>query len=93
MLGRRAYRDVDHSEYGALVELDGRAFHDNATSRDSDFDRDLDAAVTSELTTVRLTYGQVLRHGCRTVGKVALLLERGGWPGPFVRCLDCPDEH
>lgn len=90
VLGRTAYRDVDHSDFGALVELDGRAFHDNAAARDSDFDRDLDATVTSSLTTVRLTYGQVLRNGCRTVSKVAVLLERGGWPGPFVRCPDCP---
>ena len=90
--GRSAYRDVDHSDFGALVELDGRVFHDNATARDRDFDRDLDAAVTSSLTTVRLTYGQVLRNGCRTVGKVAAILERGGWPGPFVRCPDCPPD-
>jgi hypothetical protein len=88
--GRSAYRDVDHSQFGTLVELDGRAFHDNAASRDSDFDRDLDATVTSSLTTVRLTYGQVLSNGCRTVGKVASILERGGWSGPFLRCPDCP---
>lgn len=88
--GRAAYRDVDHSKYDTLVELDGRVFHDNATARDRDYDRDLDATVTSSLTTVRLTYGQVLRNGCRTVRKVATVLERGGWPGPFVRCPDCP---
>jgi hypothetical protein len=88
--GRSAYRDVDHSRFGALIELDGLVFHDNATARDRDFDRDLDATVTSSLTTVRLTYGQVLRNGCRTVRKVATLLERGGWPGPFLRCPDCP---
>lgn len=88
--GRTAYRDVDHSEFGALVELDGRAFHDDATARDRDFERDLDATATSSLTTVRLTYGQVLRNGCRTTRKVATILERGGWPGPFVRCPQCP---
>lgn len=92
VLGRSAYRDVDHSGFGVLAELDGRAFHDDAASRDSDADRDLDAQVTSDLTTVRLTYGQVLRNGCRTVRSVARLLERGGWPGPFVPCPDCPSE-
>lgn len=90
--GRSAYRDVDHGEFDLLVELDGKPFHDNALDRDNDFERDLDAAVTGDLRTVRLTYGQVLRNGCRTVRKVATLLERGGWPGPFVRCPNCPED-
>ena len=88
--GRRAYRDVDHGEFGCLIELDGKPFHDNAQARDEDFERDLDAAVADDLRSVRLTYGQVFRNGCRTVRKVATLLERGGWPGPFLRCPDCP---
>ena len=87
--GRRAYRDVDHQDYGLFVELDSRAFHDNPRAWDRDAERDLDAAVTSDARTVRLTYGQVLGHGCRTVRKVATLLERGGWPGPFLPCPRC----
>ena len=50
-----------------LVELDGRAYHDSAAARDKDFSRDLEAAVASRLSTVRLSYGQVLRGGCLTV--------------------------
>lgn len=88
--GRSAYRDVDHSDYGLIVELDGRAFHDNPKARDRDLERDLDTVVLSSTTTVRLGYGQVFRHGCRTVGKIACLLERGGWPGPFRLCPHCP---
>ncbi len=89
--GRKAYRDVDHSNHGVLVELDGRPFHDNAAARDRAASRDLAATVTSELTTVRLTYGQVFRDGCATVAQISTLLARGGWSGPFVPCPECPD--
>jgi hypothetical protein len=88
--GQKAYRDVDHSDFGLLVELDGRAFHDNASARDRDASRDLASAVTNTVTTVRLTYGQVFRDGCATIAQVAELLERGGWTGPLIRCPDCP---
>ena len=47
--GRRrrksAYRDVDYEEFGVLVELHGRAFHDDALSWDVDALRDLDTLV------------------------------------------------
>jgi very-short-patch-repair endonuclease len=88
--GGSVYRDVPYVEHGLLVELDGRAFHDNAAARDRDAERDLDAHVTHRSTTVRLTYGQVFTQGCRTIRKVATLLERRGWTGPFRRCPDCP---
>ena len=88
--GRSAFRDVDHADFGLVVELDGRAYHDSAEARDRDFTRDLETAVTTEQATVRLTYGQVLRRGCVTVRQVATLLERGGWSGPFQACPSCP---
>ena len=91
--GKSAYRDVDHGDYGVLVELDGMAFHDNATARDRDSSRDLDAAVATSAITVRLTYGQVFRDGCRTIAQVAALLTRGGWPGQFQLCPNCPAAH
>ena len=87
--GKRAYLDVPYVAYGVRVELDGRAFHDNAASRDRDFDRDLESAVTSDALTVRVTYGQVLVRGCRTIQHIATLLERRGWPGPFKPCRSC----
>lgn len=87
---KKTYRDVDHGDFGLLVELDGRAFHDNAAARDRDSARDLAAAVSNRLATVRLTYGQVFRDGCATIAQIAILLERGGWPGPFSPCPDCP---
>jgi hypothetical protein len=87
--GRPAYLDVRYPAYSLRVELDGRAFHDNAGARDADAERDLDGHVESDELTVRLTYGQVFGRGCATVRKVAALLERRGWPGPFVSCPDC----
>lgn len=77
--GGRSYRDVTY-DVGLVVELDGRAFHDSVSQRDSDFERDLDAATTG-LETLRLTYGQVFDRPCSTAGKVARLLARRGWTG------------
>ena len=90
LAGRTIYRDAPYAHFGVKIELDGRAFHDNAAARDRDAERDLDALVADDSTTVRLTYGQVFDRGCATIAKVAALLARRGWPGPFVRCPDCP---
>jgi hypothetical protein len=85
-------RDVTYAAYGLVVELDGRAFHGSAAARDSDHARDLDAAVSRDLRTVRLTYGQVLGDSCRTAARIGELLGRGGWPGKVTPCTDClPD--
>jgi hypothetical protein len=88
--GRTVHRDAPYADFGVKVELDGRAFHDNAGARDRDADRDLDTLVVDESLTVRLTYGQIFDRGCETIAKVAALLRRRGWPGPFMRCPDCP---
>jgi hypothetical protein len=87
---RSRYQDVRYEPFGVAVELDGRAFHDNAKGRDADATRDLDHAVATDGQTVRLTYGQVFRDGCLTIHKVAILLQRRGWTGQPVRCSDCP---
>ena len=77
------YRDVAVGEQQggqALVELDGRLFHDTAEQRDRDFERDLDAAVGGR-GTVRLTWGQVVDRPCRTAAKLSAVFERVGLPG------------
>ena len=89
LAGRLIYRDAPYVELGLKVELDGGAFHDNAAARERDADRDLDTLVDDDSATVRLTYGQVFDRGCLTIAKIATLLERRGWPGPFVRCPNC----
>lgn len=76
--GRSVYRDVLYRAHGLVVELDGRAYHDDPASRDADAARDLDAVVISALQTVRLTHGQVFDDGCRTAASVGGLLRRLG---------------
>ena len=77
------YRDAD---YGAVVlELDGRLFHDTASARDADFERDLDAA-TSGAATLRLSYGQVFDRPCSTAAKVARVLNAHGVVFEPTRC-------
>lgn len=86
------YRDASYGE--RIVELDGRLFHDTATKRDQDFERDLDAAVDGRRT-VRLSYGQVFARSCSTAAKIARILRdadvafepRGCGPGCPVEAL------
>jgi hypothetical protein len=90
LAGRTVHRDVAYADFGVTVELDGMAFHDNARARDDDAERDLDTLVAADSITVRLTYRQVFDRGCETIAKIAALLRRRGWPGPFAPCPDCP---
>ena len=70
------YRDTEYGEK-LVVELDGRLFHDSASARNRDFERDLDAAVDGR-STVRLTYHQVFDRSCRTAAKIAQVLRQHG---------------
>lgn len=82
------YRDVTYVAQSLVVELDGRAFHDNASARDKDMDRDLDAAIDG-LRTVRLGWGQVFRRPCLTAKRIGLLLQHNGWESAPTACPDC----
>ncbi|WP_228461161.1 hypothetical protein [Gordonia spumicola] len=84
--GRRGLRDVVYEEWGLIVELDGRMFHDNATAYDADLERDLDAAVWESRATLRVGVGQVFDRSCTTAHKVALILNRLGWPDRVRPC-------
>lgn len=83
------YRDVVYAELDQVVELDGRMWHDTATQRDADLDRDLDAAL-DRLATVRLGWGQVYGRPCETAVRVGRLLMARGWRGVPTRCPSCP---
>src|SRR5690606_35251780 len=74
------YRDVVYSSQQQVVELDGRLFHDSASARRADLDRDLDAA-TRGLGTVRVGWGQVFGSPCRTARRIGALLALRGWLG------------
>ena len=70
------YRDTEYAER-LVVELDGRLFHDSASARGKDFERDLDAAVDGR-STVRLTYQQVFDRSCQTAAKIAQVMRQHG---------------
>ena len=88
--GQGVLRDIDYEEFGVVLELDGRLFHDHARAWDADLERDLDARILDARATVRLGWGQALRRPCSTAAKVASLLRQRGWPGPARRCPSCP---
>lgn len=92
--GGRVYRDVEIKDLAMYVELDGRLFHTSAADRDRDLERDLDAAVDRDATTLRLGFGQVYQRSCATARKVAGVMTRHGWGGTFRPCHQCgdPDE-
>jgi hypothetical protein len=84
------YRDVAYRELGRIVELDGLLFHESATDRDRDLDRDLAVAVDGRVT-VRLGWGQVFGRPCRTAAQIARWLQAGGWDGALRCCEECRD--
>jgi len=88
--GSATDQDVRYEKYGLIVELDGRAVHDNAQAWDNDARRDLAELATSELMTARVTYGLVFCEQCQTARWIAEVLRRQGWRGEFRRCPQCP---
>jgi hypothetical protein len=86
------YRDAEYPDYGIVIELDGRLGHTSAAERDSDFERDLDTALTQR-TTIRIGWIQVIERSCPTARKMADLLRQKGWQGVMCKCPDCPDQQ
>jgi hypothetical protein len=78
------YRDAEVLAR-VVVELDGRPFHDSATARDVDLERDLDTTL-DDRPTVRLGWGQVFDRPCSTARKIGRLLALHGWDGRIRSC-------
>jgi hypothetical protein len=85
----RVYRDVDHPSLGVRIELDGKLFHTSTEDRDRDLERDLDAVVAEDGTTVRLGFGQIYDRPCSTAAKLAIVMQRRGWTGEPLLCDQC----
>jgi hypothetical protein len=68
-----------------VLELDGRAYHDDPAQRDRDLTRDL-AVAASLRSTVRLGWSQVYGDSCRTAALMAQLLRGLGWTGTPRAC-------
>jgi very-short-patch-repair endonuclease len=79
--------DVWYSEYGVMVELDGRAYHRGQTALD-DMDRDNDHQLVGVIT-LRLGWRQVVGAPCQAAAKVARALRVRGWPGSLRPCSRC----
>jgi hypothetical protein len=85
--GGTRYRDVAYHEFGAAVELDGRAYHP-AERRRADQRRDNEAA--DGLRTLRYGWTDVTAP-CSTAVQVARALRAGGWRDRLGPCRrrDC----
>jgi hypothetical protein len=78
------YRDVEHLPYSLIVELDGRAGHEDTTSSWRDMRRD-NAATLQGKTTLRCGY-QLVADPCMAAAQVGAALALRGWPGTLTPC-------
>lgn len=85
----RVYRDVDLPGLGVRIELDGKLFHTSTEDRDKDLERDLEAVVAEDGTTIRLGFGQVYDRPCSTAAKLTKVMQRRGWGGEPTTCDAC----
>jgi hypothetical protein len=82
--GTNGYRDRYYPQYGGLViELDGKRFHPG-DQRESDQQRDNQAAVTGA--TLRYGWSDVTRNKCETARQEAAALRHRGWTGTLKPC-------
>lgn len=79
------YRDVVYEAFGVVVELDGVRWHDDASRRSADLERDLVVASDGRIT-IRLGWRQSEAHACRTAGRLAAVLQQRGWRGAPRPC-------
>ena len=80
--------DVWYEEYGVIVELDGRAYHDGVAAW-NDLDRDNQHRLRAQFT-LRYAWTPVAVHPCRVMREVVTALHQQGWPGrphPCPRCI------
>lgn len=84
---RNGFTDVGYEEYGVLVELDGRAYHEGLAAH-SDMNRDNGNLLNGNRI---FRYGMLAVAGspCRVAGEVGVALRQGGWPGKRLRCPRC----
>ena len=87
-------RDVWYTEFGVVVELDGRLGH-TELGRFRDMDRDNDASLDG-LLTLRFGAGDLHGRPCAVAAKVVRALRQRGWTDLPTRCRHCarvPEGH
>jgi hypothetical protein len=83
------YRDLEYVDYGLIVELDGRAGHEDPGSRWRDMSRD-NAALMTAKPTLRFGY-QLVGDPCVAAAQVARVLQALGWRDRPLPCgPTCP---
>jgi len=82
--GRKGRRDRVYTEYGVIVELDGKLDHNGAAVQ-SDNKRDRAAAVEGK-ETLRFGWEEVRSDRCGTAVEVAHVLRNHGWQGTPTPC-------
>jgi hypothetical protein len=83
--GTRGYRDRCYDQYGLVVELDGKRFHEDGTARDRDRRRDNEATVTTG-GTLRYGWDDVARTPCETAAQLFDALRARGYRGTLKPC-------
>ncbi|WP_327010890.1 hypothetical protein OHA72_28665 [Dactylosporangium sp. NBC_01737] len=76
------YSDVEYEPFGLVVELDGRAAHEDS-GRDQRRDQ---AGAMRGRVTLRFGWADVHRRPCDSAAAVAVLLLRAGWRAHPTRC-------
>lgn len=84
---KKAVRDVWYTEFGVVVELDGRLGH-TELGRFRDMDRDNNASLDG-LLTLRFGAGDLHGRPCAVAAKVVRALHQRGWTGRPTRCRHC----
>ncbi len=83
--GRRRYHDFGYTEYGLVVEVDGRLGHEQWRDRVRDGQRDRQLLTRERLTT-RVFWPDVALTPCDTAVELGSILRGRGWPGTPHRC-------
>ncbi len=79
--------DALYEQFGVLVELDGRAFHQGMAAA-NDMDRD-NFHQLQGVVTLRFGWRQVAGDPCRVARQVGAALNVRGWPGTITPCRQC----
>ncbi|HTR90374.1 MAG TPA: hypothetical protein VMI73_01385 [Trebonia sp.] len=83
--GTRGYRDRCYDQFGLVIELDGKRFHEDGSARERDRRRDNDAAVTTGAT-LRYGWDDVTRTPCETAAQLYAALRARGYRGALKPC-------
>jgi very-short-patch-repair endonuclease len=79
--------DALYEDFGTVVELDGRTYHEGA-ARFRDYTRD-NRHIEMGLATLRLGWADVVDRPCAVARQVAAVLTHHGWTGTPHDCARC----